>query len=847
MVVGGLLVAGGLLGACTADTDPMEQAVALVAPPVLDFGTVPLGLTTTATLAISNPGPVALWVTGIEAEDELVSDRFTFVVPRKSFLVPGERTVGVPVSFSARATTLDPEGYTARLRVVTEVYAPDPPFGAIGLQVLLRGRPMPPGIEVNPSPVDFGRVLAGGTKQIDVEVRNVADVPIHVWGETNEGQIRWVPDDAGAFSISPLPDEDGRLTSTPLAPGDRLRLRAAYTAGPAGTVARAGWYLRNCVDPLCRILVAFEGQSTDTALDCQPPAVDFGRVNPGQVGTRTVTCTNLLSDPLVVDRVDFEGSPTMSVRTRGGTPQTLAGGETADLEVAYAPPDGSLGQSDGGTIRVQATDPAGNPAEAVNIPVNGLSGGPRIEVEPNPLSFGLVAIEVPLERGLVVSNAGFEPLVVREIRLEGPDADAFLVDRTGFTLMPGSIRVLPVVFDPQREGRLRATLVFVSNDDQRPELAVGLDGEAERVRPCQYTLTPPSIDFGTLFVGTQRVETIQLVNTGPFACIINGFEVTADREPAPFMLLEPPASGVRVPPGGRFELQVRYEPTAPGTDVGLAVVRVSDPAGPVAGVPLAGVAEPPIDLGCPPPQSTPAGIPISLTAGTPEGVRYEWRLVSAPTGGNNTPNLWTPDPPLGRTVQLLPFIVGVYVVELTVTTSGGQSLSCRTRITAEGRGLRVTLTWDGPGDVDLHVHNGSEGAAWFDEPEDCFYMNRTPRWVPGPISVGPNPELDFDNTTADGPENTSIDVPELNRQYHIGVHHYARAQGRIARIEVFCGGTSVPDAAFTSRPLQGTSAGNCNNTNDFWRVATVRFDRTGQCQITPIDTYSDAREACTRL
>ncbi|MEO1339299.1 MAG: hypothetical protein AAFV29_26910, partial [Myxococcota bacterium] len=334
-------------------------------------------------------------------------------------------------------------------------------------------------------------------------------------------------------------------------------------------------------------------------------------------------------------------------------------------------------------------------------------------------------------------------------------------------------------------------------------------------------------------------------NTGPDTCILNDISVQAEPTEMSFSLIDAPAEGVRVAPGTSSTLMVRYRPTAPGRNTALLVAQVSNPNEPVAGVPLTGRAEPPIDLGCPPPQSTPAGTPLLLSAGISNAARYEWRILSAPTGGDNTPDLWNPDPPRGRTVTFLPFIVGVYAIELTVETEGGQTLACQTQVTAEGRGLRVTLTWDGPGDVDLHVHNGAPGVAWFIAPEDCHYSNRRPRWAPGPLASGPNPELDFDNTDAFGPENTSIDEPEIGRTYHIGVHHYSRAAGQRATLEVFCGGTAAPDASFISRPLRGVDSGRCGSRNDFWRVATVRFTRPGQCTISQIDTYTDAGGACS--
>lgn len=840
---------------CSADVEPMSEIGELVASGPLDFGVVEVGLTATSSLTVRNTGDTAIRVVSIDITTNPTTDAYRFTVPRDGFLVPAQGSVRLPVSFAPHTTTLDPEGYAITVVLVTDVYDAEPPYQQRTVQVVLRGRPVPPGIDVSPNPVDFGEVLAGTEKTIAVILRNKVDVPIRMWSgaptdpvASDEGRIRWLPDDPATFSLSITPAVDGRLNTDPIAPGESLVLQATYRpdADSAGAVHRAGWYVRNCDDPLCRVLVAFEGRSSDDLLRCEPAAVAFGRVNPGRVGLREVVCTNPISDVVTLDQVTLTGATAFRVDVVGGAPQPVAPGESVTLRVSYGPSPTSLGTTESAALTVIASDGNGGRQERA-LPVSGQAGGPRVEVSPNPLDFGLVAVGVPLTRGLVVTNAGFEPLTVTSIQLDGARPEAFFVDRTGFTLAPGEVRLLDVTFDPQTEGQLGATLLVFSDDDQAPETAVALTGAAERVLPCEYALSPESIDFGIVFIGTQVVRTVRLRNTGPDACIVNGIEIEAD-DPSAFSLLDDLGGGVRVAPGTDLALRLRYAPTSPGTDRGLAVARVSDPGEPVAGIPLVGRAERPVNAGCPPAQTTPSGTPVQLTAGATDGVRYEWALISAPNGGGNTPDLWTPDPPRGRSVQFLPFIVGLYEIELAVQTAGGQTVSCRTQVTAEGQGLRVTLTWDGPGDVDLHVHNGDPGTAWFDDTDDCHYSNPQPIWVAGvPAAIGSNPELDFDNTSADGPENTSIDQPEINRVYHVGVHHYARAAGRRALVEIFCGGTSVPDASFRSRPLTGRSAGRCDNPNDFWRVATVRFLNSGQCVIQAIDTYDTTIQACSQL
>ena len=81
----------------------------------------------------------------------------------------------------------------------------------------------------------------------------------------------------------------------------------------------------------------------------------------------------------------------------------------------------------------------------------------------------------------------------------------------------------------------------------------------------------------------------------------------------------------------------------------------------------------------------------------------------------------------------------------------------------------ATLTWDGTGDVDLHTF----------EPGGSHVYYGTP--------VGQVGYLDFDNTTANGPEHyyASCDTDKLQvGTYQVRVANYARATGRTATVQI---------------------------------------------------------------
>ncbi|HXI99986.1 MAG TPA: hypothetical protein VNH44_02110 [Micropepsaceae bacterium] len=115
----------------------------------------------------------------------------------------------------------------------------------------------------------------------------------------------------------------------------------------------------------------------------------------------------------------------------------------------------------------------------------------------------------------------------------------------------------------------------------------------------------------------------------------------------------------------------------------------------------------------------------------------------------------------GKFAASVPLIPGENTIQATAggivaNFSGGSNI---VRVPAEITPAAVwtELTWDGPGDIDLHLYlpNG----------EHCFFDNKTTR---------AGAKLDVDNTTNDGPEHIIMENP-LTGPYRISVLYFASA------------------------------------------------------------------------
>lgn len=107
------------------------------------------------------------------------------------------------------------------------------------------------------------------------------------------------------------------------------------------------------------------------------------------------------------------------------------------------------------------------------------------------------------------------------------------------------------------------------------------------------------------------------------------------------------------------------------------------------------------------------------------------------------------------------------------TTCDGLSVALRwvTATAANPSGMANDIGPDEGSDLDLHVmHPHSLG--WFRYPFDAFWINRHPNW--GDFSLSEDdPVMTSDSIDGTAPEVMTMLLPEDNRAYRIGVHHWA--------------------------------------------------------------------------
>lgn len=591
--------------ACTDELGVVNLIAELETEELVDFADVQVGIAMPYQLVVKNVGDGALQITGIEVPENLCAQDYEFKIEdscdaqfllSKTYNIPPNAERVVRVSFQPFLAMDNP--VESSLRLLTSLT--DDAGQPVTFTVRLKGRGVTSGMEVVPNPIDFGKVLVGSSRTLEVEVFNRLAVPVDITTRlTSDGKAEIINmGGLGRFEIlEPQPDA---ARGGSLLPADSLldpdssvtvSLRYIPDASTEGREDRGQWTLSNCESSLCNLDVTLIGQGTNAAIQCEPPAVDFGQVNPGISATKRTECRNVATESVTVLswNLGLASSPEYSVVPYAGQVTNLAPGESFDVEIQFAPTAQSVGTDPAGSVVVRGRNPvAGRDLDDVRIELSGEAGGPDIQVTPMSLNFGQVAIGTASKRRFLVENVGYNDLEVTGIMADTAGLGAYTADRQSFIVRPGSAEVVEVSFSPLTEGEANSSLLITSNDSDEPEQSVALAGQGANLPPCAYTLEPASINFGIVQVLRNSNQGVRIQNIGADACLINDVEIAPGSDPD-FSLLNGRETGILLAPGDTKTILVGYTPGNESVHTGELTFYISDPRNSNPSVALRGV------------------------------------------------------------------------------------------------------------------------------------------------------------------------------------------------------------------------------------------------------------------
>jgi hypothetical protein len=191
-----------------------------------------------------------------------------------------------------------------------------------------------------------------------------------------------------------------------------------------------------------------------------------------------------------------------------------------------------------------------------------LGRGSALQVSPESVDFGAVALGSEGRQIVIATNLGSEPIEIERMAAEAP----FRISHGNLSLAPGQSAELVLTFRPGESGIAEGVARFERSGVGRGA-TVSLTGLGQL--PPDVAVDPLSISFGEVEVGAIATGNVQIGNRGEAELRVDGI---ATGKPFAVAVTE-----MVVGPGERHDVAVRFEPGAVGDFRQLVQVRTNDP------------------------------------------------------------------------------------------------------------------------------------------------------------------------------------------------------------------------------------------------------------------------------
>ncbi|MCS7024126.1 MAG: choice-of-anchor D domain-containing protein [Bryobacteraceae bacterium] len=331
-----------------------------------------------------------------------------------------------------------------------------------------------PSVELSPSSIDFGNVVAGMVVERVLAVSNSGSGPFVI------SQVQGLSE---PFELAtPLPFRVRAGLRRPLPLRHRARM-------PGVDALEAALVTNDPVegDRAVRLRAAVFDQAVPSAI-LTPNFLDFGSVAVGQSRDLTVRLRNEGFAPLLVSQLATQNARFAVISPLGSF--TLLAGQERMLVIRFTP----LG--DGaqlGALNVATNDPTNPTLRAELRGFGQLLANPRLELSPTSLDFGAVALGQHRALALTIRNAGNGPLTVSRIAVTNTAAYAVISPAAPVSIAPGGQQVVSVRFQPTALGPQTGQLILETNDPGQSRVSVPLQGSG---LPA-VAMPPPRISYLT--------------------------------------------------------------------------------------------------------------------------------------------------------------------------------------------------------------------------------------------------------------------------------------------------------------------------------------------------------------
>jgi HYDIN/CFA65/VesB-like, Ig-like domain/Abnormal spindle-like microcephaly-assoc'd, ASPM-SPD-2-Hydin/Cep192 domain 4 len=503
----------------------------------LTFGSVNVGSNATLSLNVTNTGTATVNV----SQAAISGAAFAVVGGDPASTIPAGQSETIQVRFVPQAQG----AASGTLAIMSD--ATDSP-----LAIPLSGTGMQPVLTISPASLNFNNVTVGQTSAQTVTLTNSgnADLVLNIATVSGPG-----------FGTSGL-----SLPKT-LTAAQSLSFSVQFT--PTSTSAASGSIVFTDNAPGSPQTLSLVGSAVaaNGTLSANPGSYNFNSVAVGSSNKQTITLTNSGAATVTVNQVSTSGAGFSATGIAAG--QTIAAGSQASFTATFAP---ATAGSSSGAITISTN--ASNPTLAIALSGTGTQGS--LTANPSSINFENVLTGSSGSVSVTLSNSGTAPVSVSAASASGA---SFSI--TGFspgTLNPGATSSFTVTFAPTAAGNASGSVAVTSNAPGSP-MNISLTGSGTATQ-SQMTISPSSVAFNSVSVGSNATHTVTLTNTGNAALNITAATITGTGYT---MSLTP----TTISAGANTTFTVTFTPSAEGNATG-SISIASSAAGSPATIALSG-------------------------------------------------------------------------------------------------------------------------------------------------------------------------------------------------------------------------------------------------------------------
>lgn len=369
------------------------------------------------------------------------------------------------------------------------------------------------------------------------------------------------------FSVSGFP---GSLT---LAAGQSFSVSAGFAPASTGSVSGSITVVSTATNSPTVVSLTGTGVSPVTyQLSLSTGGLGFGNQVVGTTSALPLTLTNTGTGSVTVSQVSASGTGFGIAGFSG--PVTLAPGQNTSMSVTFTPPNVN---NFAGSVTVVST--ATNSPASFPLSGNGVASSVQLSANPTAVNFGNVSISggASQTQTVTLTNSGNSSVSISQIAASGTGFSLSAI-ALPVTLAAGQSTSFSVTFTPAVSGSVTGSIAVTSNATNSP-LSISLSGTG--VKPL-ITVTPSSIGFGNVNVGSTGTQTITVQNPGTATLSVT--QATAGGTGFNLSGLTLPLS---VAPGASASFNMTFTPAAAGAVSG-SLTLTNNATNPALSIPVSG-------------------------------------------------------------------------------------------------------------------------------------------------------------------------------------------------------------------------------------------------------------------